>query len=46
MFLWVRLVMSTLEDVSSEADVQEVIRDLPDEIEALYILMFSFIELS
>lgn len=36
MFLWVRLVMSTLYDVLSETDIQDVIRNLPDELDDLY----------
>lgn len=42
MFLWVRLVMSTLHDVLSETDIQDVIRDLPDELDDLYSLLATY----
>lgn len=37
MFLWVRLVMFTLEDLHFETDIREVIATLPEDLEPLYV---------
>ncbi|KAL6714142.1 hypothetical protein ACLMJK_008636 [Lecanora helva] len=37
MFLWVRLVMSTLEDICYERDLREAIKTLPEELEPLFV---------
>ena len=43
MFLWVRLVMSLLEDICYENDLREAIETLPRELEPLYINEVLFI---
>lgn len=35
MFLWVRLVMFTLEDLHFEADMREAMQTLPEGLEAV-----------
>ena len=42
MFLWVRLVLSTLEDIFCEQDVREAVATLPQGLEAMYVLGTSF----
>ena len=37
MFLWVRLVMFTLEDLHYESDLDEAIETLPVDLEAVYM---------
>ncbi|CAD6567874.1 MAG: hypothetical protein ASARMPRED_001173 [Alectoria sarmentosa] len=37
MFLWVRLVMFTLEDLHFEADMREAMQTLPEGLEAVYL---------
>ena len=36
MFLWVRLILYTLENLYYEFDVRETIKTLPDGLDALY----------
>ena len=36
MFLWVKLILATLEDVYTESDVQRTIATLPSGLEAVY----------
>lgn len=35
MFLWVRLIMFTLEDLHFESDISEVMQTLPEGLEAV-----------
>ena len=37
MFLWVRLVMFTLEDLYYESDLHEAMETLPVDLEAMYM---------
>ena len=37
MFLWVRLVMFTLEDLDYESDLHEAMETLPVDLEAVYM---------
>ena len=37
MFLWVKLVMFTLDDLHLESDLREAIETLPEDIEAVYV---------
>lgn len=37
MFLWVRLVMFTLEDLDYESDLHEAMETLPVDLEAMYM---------
>ena len=37
MFLWVQLVMYTLEDLNYESDLHEAIKTLPVDLEAVYM---------
>ncbi len=36
MFLWVRLILHTLEGLYYESDVRETIKTLPNDLDALY----------
>ena len=37
MFLWVRLILDTLDDLVFESDVREAIKTLPNGLDALYV---------
>ena len=36
MFLWVRLILHTLEGLYFESDIRETIKTLPNDLDALY----------
>lgn len=37
MFLWVKLIIFTLEDLYFESDVREAIEKLPEDLETVYV---------